>query len=242
MSISAGWNRGFAGDDPTTAADVVVYGPEIGTEADFRLLGNVADKRVLELGCGSGSSSVAFAKQGARTIALDFAPDQLAATRRLSEREGVRLELHEGDLADLAFVRADSVDLVFSAYALQFVDDINRVFRQAHRVLKQGCPMVFSVPHPAYSMVDPDHPEQPLLIRHSYFDNARVDLGGDSPPFFAYRRGVADLFTGLTRNNFRVDTVIEPEPGDGGRRSGHWRDTLSYVPATLIIRARKEGV
>ena len=118
------------------------------TEAELRLLGDLKGKRVLELGCGGAQCSIAFAKQGATAIGVDLSAEQLAYARRLCEREEVRVELRQGDLADLAFLRADSIDLVFSAYAFGYVEDLNRVFRQVHRVLKVGAPLVFSPPPP----------------------------------------------------------------------------------------------
>jgi SAM-dependent methyltransferase len=226
--------------DPAVA-DVVRYGPDIATETELRLLGHVADKRVLELGCGSGVGCVAMARQGARAIGVDFSHDDLAAVRRLSDRSGVKLELHEGDLGDLAFARADTVDLVFSVYALNLVEDVNRVFRQVHRVLKPGCHLVFSIPHPAYDMIVDDDPEEPLLVRRSYFDEGRIDLATERPPYFRWHHTVSDLFTGLGRANFRVDTVLEPEPRRNGRGSPYWREAARFVPRTLIMRARKEG-
>ena len=59
-------------------------------------------------------------------IGVDFSSEQLAFAKRLAEREGVKLELHHGDLADLSFVRQASIDLVFSVYAFGYVDDLNR--------------------------------------------------------------------------------------------------------------------
>ena len=152
-----GWKRLPAGDTKGSLGPVadVQYGPDVVTETELRLLGNLADKRVLELGCGAGQSLVAIAKKGAHAIGLDFAQAQLTGAKRLADAEGVRVELHQGDLADLAFMRGDSVDLVFSAYALGFVEDLNRVFRQVHRVLKEGAPFVFSLPHPVYDLIDP---------------------------------------------------------------------------------------
>jgi SAM-dependent methyltransferase len=233
------WNRQPVTDP--AVADVVRYGPDIATETELRLLGHVADKRVLELGCGSGVGCVAMARQGARAIGVDFSHDDLAAVRRLSDRSGVKLELHEGDLGDLAFARADTVDLVFSVYALNLVEDVNRVFRQVHRVLKPGCHLVFSIPHPAYDMIVDDDPEEPLLVRRSYFDEGRIDLATERPPYFRWHHTVSDLFTGLGRANFRVDTVLEPEPRRNGRGSPYWREAARFVPRTLIMRARKEG-
>jgi SAM-dependent methyltransferase len=220
--------------------DVAHYGPDIPTEDELRLLGNLSGKRVLELGCGGAQCSIAFAKQGAHAIGVDFSGEQLTFARRLMEREETKVELHHGDLADLAFLRADTIDLVFSAYAFGFVDDLNRVFRQVHRVLKPDAPLVFSLPHPAYDMIDDDS-EEPLLVRRSYFDRTPIEYSVNGIPFTDHHHTVSDLFTGLTRANFRVDTLLEPEPLPGGPRSQHWRETFRSVPRTLIVRARKEG-
>ncbi|MDP9403534.1 MAG: class I SAM-dependent methyltransferase [Actinomycetota bacterium] len=220
--------------------DVVHYGPDIGDESDLRLLGDVRGKRVLELGCGAAPASVAFAKQGAIAIAVESSVDLIAAAKRRCEQEEVRVELRQGDLADLAFVRADSVDLVFSAYALAFVEDLSRVFRQVHRVLKVGAPFVFSLPHPVYDLIDEDG-HQPLLVRRSYFD--RTSLGADDEDIAEHRRHhtIADLYTVLFRSSYRVDAMLEPQPSSSGPRSELWREPFRYIPRTLVIRARKEG-
>jgi SAM-dependent methyltransferase len=222
---------------PTSVAR---YGPDIATEADLRLLGDLRGKRVLELGCGGAQCSIAFAKAGATVIGVDHSDAQLAYARQLCEREEARVDLRLGDLAELAFLRADSVDLVFSAYAFGYVEDLNRVFRQAHRVLRAGAPLVFSLPHPAYDMIDDDGAE-PLMIRRSYFDRGPVDVTVAGVEVTTYHHTLSELFTALVRASYRVDVVLEPEPVVGGPRSWWWRPSFEMVPRTLIIRARKEG-
>jgi SAM-dependent methyltransferase len=241
---AAAWDRHSSAYQQGAAlpTDVAHYGPDLGTEADFRLLGDLAGKRVLELGCGGAQCSIAFAKQGAVAIGVDFSAEQLAFARRLTDREGVKVELHQGDLADLAFVRAESIDLVFSAYAFGYVEDLNRVFRQVHRVLKRGAPLVFSLPHPAYDMIDDDDPEHPLLIRRSYFDRSPIDYEWNGIKFTDYHHTISDLYMGLSRTGYRVDVLLEPEPTPSGPRSIFWRESFRYVPRTLLVRARKEGI
>ncbi|MGH9114782.1 MAG: class I SAM-dependent methyltransferase, partial [Acidimicrobiales bacterium] len=173
-------------------------------------------------------------------IGVDFSAEQIAQGRQLCEEQEVRVELRHGDLADLAFLRADSIDLAFSSYAFQYVDDLNRVFRQVHRVLKVGAPLVFSIPHPAYSLVDDDS-ESPLLVRRSYFDASPIRFTWGGFAFTAYHRRFADLYMGLHRASYRVDLVLEPEPLTGAPRSWAWREPMALVPRTLIVRARKEG-
>src|SRR2546421_12237360 len=86
---AAAWDRHSAGYQAGARlpTDVATYGPDIGTETDFRLCGDVKGKRVLELGCGGAQNSIAFAKQGAIAIGVDFSSEQLAFARRLCERE-----------------------------------------------------------------------------------------------------------------------------------------------------------
>jgi len=239
---AAAWDRHAAAYQAGAqlSTDVAHYGPDIPDESELRLLGDLKGKRVLELGCGGAQCSIAFAKQGATAIGVDFSAEQLAFARRLVEREEVRVELRQGDLADLAFLRADSIDVAFSTYAFGFVEDLNRVFRQVHRVLKVGAPLVFSLPHPAYDMIDDDS-EQPLLVRRSYFDRSPIDYEWGGVPFTDYHHTFSDIFTGLFRASYRIDAVLEPEPRAGGPRSRDWRETFRYVPRTLIVRARKEG-
>jgi SAM-dependent methyltransferase len=239
---AAAWDRHSASYQAKAKlpTDVAHYGPDIPTDAEFRLLGDLKGKRVLELGCGGAQCSIAFAKQGATAIGVDFAAEQLAFARRLCEREGVKVELREGDLADLAFLRADTIDVAFSAYAFGFVEDLGRVFRQVHRVLKEDAPLVFSLPHPAYDMIDDDS-DEPLLIRRSYFDRSPIDYTWNGIEFTDYHHTFEDLYMTLLRSGYRVDNLLEPEPLSAGPRSQHWREAFRWVPRTLIVRARKEG-
>lgn len=239
---AAAWDRFAASyqEGAKLPTGVAHYGPDIPTEAELRLLGDLKGRRVLELGCGGAQCSVAFAKQGATAIGVDFSAEQLAFARRLATREEVRVELRLGDLADLAFLRADSIDLVFSAYAFGYVEDLGRVFRQVHRVLKVGAPLVFSLPHPAYDMIDDDSAE-PLLVRRSYFDQRPIKYRWSGIEFTDYHHTISELYTGLVRASYRVDALLEPEPVRNAPRSQAWRDAFGMVPRTLVVRARKEG-
>ena len=51
--------------------DDVLYGPFSPGESELNLLGDVKNKRILEIGCGGGQSSIAFAKRGAKCTAID---------------------------------------------------------------------------------------------------------------------------------------------------------------------------
>lgn len=212
--------------------DVVTYGYDIAREDTLKLLGHVEGKRILDLGCGAGHNAIALARHGAKVIGVDESSDQIAEARSEAERAGVKLELHHAPLAELAFIRADTIDGVVSAFGLAALEDIDRVFRQVDRVLRPEHHFVLSMPHPAFALIHPDDPER--RVHRTYWDPAPL---GEGVP-----RTISTLFTSLGRANFRVDAVLEPQPSTAGPRSGGWVDSMRYVPATLIIRARKQGI
>jgi SAM-dependent methyltransferase len=198
-----------------------------------RLLGDVQRKRVLELGCADGSRAVALARLGATVIAVDPDAGAVAATRSRAEAAEVRVEVHTGDLADLAFLRGDSVDVAFAEGSLAALADLGRVLRQVQRVLRAGAWFAFSLPHPVAACVtedgEPDG-ELPLTaptIDRSYFDDA-------IPGATAHPHRIADVFGLLGRVGFRVDTLLEPEPPGTSRGR-------ALLPDTVIWRARKVG-
>jgi SAM-dependent methyltransferase len=226
-----------AGDDLPT--DVVSYGADVPREDTLKLLGNVEGKRMLDLGCGCGHNAIALARQGAKVIGVDESSDQVAAARAACEREGVKVELHHAPLAELAFLRADTIDGAVSACGLAPIEDIDRVFRQVHRILRPEMPLVLSFPHPAYALVDPEDPD--ARVRRSYWETAPISADGDDHPSDVPRT-INAIFTSLGRANFRVDTVLEPEPTRGDPRGPFWTPAMELLPATLIIRARKLGI
>jgi SAM-dependent methyltransferase len=188
----------------------ISYGAGVPDESDLRLCGDVSGKRVIEL--GGTDNAIVFAERGARAMAAATAA-QVEEGRERAEQSGIRVEFHAGDLADLGFATSGSVDLVFST-ALAGVDDLARVLRQAHRVLRPEAPLVFSVPHPMAAMLEGGE----IVLRRGYGAGART---------------TSDYFMAVMRANFRVDVMAEPhlvgQPG-------------ALVPAALVMRAKKLGV
>jgi SAM-dependent methyltransferase len=240
MANTEVWDRIAARRGVTSDAnDRVRYGPGVPTESELRLCGNVNGKRVLDLGCGSGENAIVFTKQGAHVIALDRSVAQLSLARKLADAAEVRVEWHEGDAADLAFLRADSIDLAFAAGVVSEIDDADRLFRQVHRVLRPGAPFVFSIEHPMALAVGREGatpgslPLGALEVRRSYFDVNPAEVTRDDERILVYPRTLAEVFASLHRAGYRVDVLLEPEPGQLPE---------AHIPPAVLWRARKEGV
>lgn len=118
---------------------------EVGGRLQERLeFVRLAPERVLDLGAGSGRTTRALMDRyrKARFVALDLAPAML----RQARRRAPWLRRLPGVCADAANLplAADSFDLVFSNLTLQWLDDLDAVFREVQRVLRPGGLFLFS--------------------------------------------------------------------------------------------------
>lgn len=234
-SLATGWTRYSTAHPIAVERSVEQFelGPGL-PSLDRRFIGDVEGSRVLDLGCGMGHGAVALARQGAKVIAVDPDPAQLALARQLAEQHSVKVELHQADLAELAFIRSASIDLVVSVFSLAAVDDLDRVFRQVHRILHPQAPFLLSLPHPFTTLLRASG-DGSLRVERPF--TSRTPLG--EGPTLTYPHQFSDVHTSLTRANFRVDTVLEPETDP----RSNWRTpSTGWVPSTLIMRARKEGI
>jgi SAM-dependent methyltransferase len=100
-------------------------------------MGALAGRRLLDIGCGLGESSVYFALRGAEVTALDLSPGMVDFTRRLAAHHGARLEALVSPAETLP-VPDGSFDLVYAANVVHHVGDRERLFAEMRRVLRPG--------------------------------------------------------------------------------------------------------
>ncbi len=107
----------------------------------FELLGLVAGKALLDVGCGDGALASELARRGAIVTGLDADPAMIAAAARRTKIEGTQLHLVEGQAERLPFNDA-AFDLVIAVTVLCFVRDAKQAFIEMARVLKPGGQLV----------------------------------------------------------------------------------------------------
>ena len=147
-----------------------VWCPENLREADAHLLGDVAGKRVLEVGCGAAMCSRWLAGAGARPIAFDLSAGMLRHARAGAAASGVDVPLVQADAQFLPF-RTAGFDIVFTAFgAVPFVADSAAVMREVARVLRPGGRWVFATTHPIRWIFPDDPGPDGLVATTPYWD------------------------------------------------------------------------
>jgi SAM-dependent methyltransferase len=108
----------------------------------IRHAGIKSGQKVLDVGCGTGVSSITAARAGAKVTALDLTPELLERARENGRIAEVDIECHEGDAEALPFGDA-SFDVVISQFAHMFAPRPEVAVGEMLRVLKQGGTIAF---------------------------------------------------------------------------------------------------
>ena len=102
-------------------------------------LGATSGLRVLDLGCGDGTTAVPLAQQGAEVVGIDIARNLVDAGNRRAAAAGLdRLSFQHGDACDLQGVADASFDIALSMFGAMFAPKPFDVARELVRVTKPG--------------------------------------------------------------------------------------------------------
>ena len=244
------------------STDDVHYGRLAPGERELGLLGDVAGKRVIEIGCGGGQNIIALTRWGATCVGLDPSPAQLAYAGRLARKEGVAVQFVSGVAEDLSAFTDESFDIALSSYAFDYVTDLRRAYGEVWRVLKPGGLFVFCLSHPWFQAVgwylagDPEAPEIGNYAAWpdveewdwTYEDGTRARMRG-------HLRTLGQIVNELIEADFVLQHLLEQNVKDVAGASPEELGRLPYVdefdpasheyrimrrlPLTLIVQARK---
>jgi SAM-dependent methyltransferase len=245
---SRGWWDDYAADYQVEHGDFLgdsdfVWGPERLREAVAHLLGDVAGRRVLEVGCGAAQCSRWLVEQGAAPVAFDLSGGQLREAAALNRKTRTPVPLVQADAQVLPFADA-TFDLACSSYgAVPFVADSAGVMREIARVLRPGGRWVFSTTHPFRWCFLDDPGPRGLVVESSYFDRrAYVEQdGAGTATYVEHHRTMGDRVREIVAAGLVVEDIVEPEWPEGHERAwAQWSPLRGrLMPGTAIFVSRR---
>src|SRR5262249_17419174 len=134
-------------------------------EALVGKLGIQKGQKVLDLGCGDGTTALPAAKLGADVLGVDIACNLVeAGNQRAKEQNLANLRFQEGDASNLAELKDNTFDRVVSVFGAMFAPRPFDVAKEVVRVTRPGGRIVMGnwIPN------DPTLVSQILKISASY--------------------------------------------------------------------------
>ena len=154
-------------------------------------LGVTDGLRVLDLGCGDGTTAVPAAMLGADVLGVDIASNLVAAGNARAESLGLTdCRFQEGDASDLSEIDDSSFDLVVSIFGAMFAPKPFDVAKEVVRVTRPGGRIVMGNWIPG----DPTLVAQILRISSTY--SPPPPEGFVSPMTWGIEENVIERFAG----------------------------------------------
>lgn len=108
-------------------------------DALVRSFGIHPGMKVLDLGCGDGTTAIPAARLGAEVLGVDIATNLVAAGNKRATEEGIaNCRFQEGDATDLHELADHSFDLVVSIFGAMFAPKPFDVAKEMVRVTRPG--------------------------------------------------------------------------------------------------------
>ena len=173
--------------------------------AMLALAGDVADRRILDAGCGSGPLFASLRDRGAIMTGFDNSAGMLELARR---RLGDDADLQVADLGRPLPFPHSAFDDVVASLVLHYLEDWSAPLAELRRVLKPGGRLIASVNHPIAG-----HP----LVRPGadYFSTYQwteeiTTASGQSFVLTTWHRPLPAMIDAFTAAGFRIAKISEP--------------------------------
>ena len=193
------------------------------------LAGDVAGRRILDAGCGSGPLSAALRDRGAVVTGLDSSAGMLELARR---RLGPAADLRLADLGSPLPFGDGAFDDVVAALVLHYLQDWTAPLAELRRVLKPGGRLIVSVDHPfAVNIMHREAGRKPDYFA-TYNHTAQWTMGGHTARMSFWTRPLHAMTDAFTTAGFRIAVISEPPPAPGAREL--FPEILADVPSAFL--------
>ena len=171
-------------------------------ESLIKGLGITRGMKVLDLGCGDGTTALPEARLGADVLGVDIAKNLVEAGNKRAQSEGLaNCRFQEGDACNLNELKDQTFDLVVSIFGAMFAPKPFDVAKEMVRVTRRGGSIVMGnwIPN------DPTLVAQILKISSSY--SPPPPEGFISPMTWGLENNVIERFTGAGVSKEKISFV-----------------------------------
>ena len=199
------------------------------------LFPDIAGKRVLDLGCGYGWHCKYAAENGAELVlGLDQSTRMIDEAQKRNSCENITYRVC--DLLQYEYP-ASAFDLVISNFVLHYIEDLDRIYSNVYRTLRQDGVFLMNIEHPVFTagVNQCFAPDGTWPVDNYYQPGERTtDFLGHR--IIKQHHTLTQILMGLIRVGFRIEVVEEAMPPQT------WRSQMPEEmrrPMMLLVKASK---
>lgn len=157
----------------------------------LRVLGDVKDKKILDIGCGDGALTYRIAEKGADIIGVDNSKEGIQLAEEIFEKKKISAQFLLADAYNIP-VDNNSMNCVVLSDIIEHIQEPERLLKEAKRVLKQNGKIVISTPYKfGENLWDKYHvkeyyPNELKSLLESDFNNIEIFQSHPALWFFPY--------------------------------------------------------
>jgi cyclopropane fatty-acyl-phospholipid synthase-like methyltransferase len=179
----------------------------------YELIGDFRNKTILDLGCGDASFGKELLNQGARSYTGIEGSEQMVASAKsnLTRENGT---IHHETMESYSYP-TNKYEMVTSRFAIHYVSDMELLFQNVHKTLKDNGKFVFSVQHPLTTssfLSKQTGDKRGNWIVDDYFLEGERKEPWIEQIVVKYHRTIEQYFRILTKSGFSVVDLREGTP------------------------------
>jgi ubiquinone/menaquinone biosynthesis C-methylase UbiE len=219
----------------------------------LRILDPKPGVKILDVACGQGYFSRAFAGKGAKVIGCDISKELIDLAKEHSPKE---IEYHAVSADDLSFMKSASADAAAIILAIQNIENISGVLSECFRALKQGGRLILVLNHPAFRIPGRSswQWDEKAAVQYRRTDaymsesQNKIDMNPgktrieDKNFTISFHRPLQSYFKSLAKAGFvvnRLEEWISHKESQKGPRAKEEDRMRKEIPMFLCLEARK---
>jgi ubiquinone/menaquinone biosynthesis C-methylase UbiE len=215
------------------------------TPVIMEMLGKVADRNILDAGCGEGFLSRLIAERGASVTAVDYSEKLLEIAKERTP-DDLGIDYIHANLECLDMLDEDTFDFVVSCIVLQDIPDYQAAVEEMCRVLRPGGTCILAITHPCFSSdagwVKDSNGKKLYWKIDNYFFEGGFEIpmvpGSEDNPI-GFHRTLTNYYRTILDTGFIIEDLMEPYPSqDAIKKHPDFRDDLR-MSHFLVFKLRK---
>ena len=181
----------------------------------FELIGDVRNKTILDMGCGTGGQDRRLIEMGAKKVlGIDISEKMIEVAKKDTDSDKITYKLLS--MSNLEEI-TEKFDIVISSLAIHYVEDYDLLCKKVYNLLNDGGYFIFSHMHPMESaIIFKGFEDRSVVINDKkyflisdYNNEGKREIHWFIDGVVMYHRNMSHLVNGLIDAGFKIERLNE---------------------------------